>query len=133
MSVVYNPTAIFEQNPDKNGVCTVKQAVVGFAAGTNNNLVVAAVTGKYIRCVSLKVVSIAAAATYVLFKNGSAGTGIANTFPVIANNVAIPNGFLFLPDSYLGHFDNASGDSVVVDVGAGAGVEICFRYIEVVT
>lgn len=129
-TVIYNPIGLFEQNPAKGGVCTVKQSVVGYAAGTNNNAVVSAVTGYKIRCVSLKVVSIAAAATSVLFKNGVAGTAIANAMPVIANNVAIPNGFLYLPDSILGHFDNATSDSVVVDVAAGAGVEICFRYIE---
>lgn len=130
--IQYDPLAIFEQNPAKGGVCSIKQVVVGYGAGTNNNSVVAAVTGKFIRCISLKVVSAAAAATSVLFKNGVAGTAIVNAFPVIANNVAIPNGFVYLEPNILGHFDNASGDSVVVDVAAGAGVEINFRYIEVV-
>lgn len=110
--------------------CEIKQQYLETIAGTNNVTLVGGVGGKKLRCISLTVVSIAAAATTVLFKNAGTGLAITNYFPIIANNVAIPNGFLYLAPSELGHFESDLEDTIYVDTGAGAGVQIYFRYIE---
>ncbi len=128
--IQYNPTGIFEQNPAKDGVCEIKQVYLLTTAGTNNITLVGGVGGKKLRCIALRIMSNAAAATFVTIKNAGTGLAMTNAFPVPANNAVLTNGFVHLEPNPLGHFESDLADTIYVDTAAGAGAQIYFRYIE---
>ena len=128
MSVVYNPTAIFEQNPDKNGVCPCKSVVITLAGATNNQLGITAVTGKSIFVLSGNLMS-AGVDSFVTFKSASGGTNLY-ACQVPANTDDPKNEKI--PAQAWGAFHTESGQGLYVDNSGAATVTVSLRYIEVV-
>jgi hypothetical protein len=127
MSKTYNPTAIFEQNPSKGGVCPVKQVVVTLASATANQTVVAAVAGKSILVLDLNCYSQGAASTVTL-KNGSGGT-VKRAYYVPANTLQDPN--VIVPPTAWGLAKTDLGVGLFADTTGAAAVVISLNYIEV--
>lgn len=125
--IQYNPLAIYEQRPDKGGVCEPKTVAVTLTGATNNQTVIAAVTGKKILVLSGNICSLGAAGL-CSFKNGSGGTAFSRYY-IPANTVASPNVSMnWLPD---GLFQTTSGTGVFADNASGDLVAVSLRYIEI--
>lgn len=119
----YFDRSIFE---DQNDCVLVKSQYFDGTAATANQSLVAAVTGKKIRIISMLLTSNGAQSS-VLFKNGSGGTNLmVCTIP--ANTVAEPN--VIWPFDPCGIVESSSGVGIFVDVGA-VRVLGGIRYIEV--
>ena len=128
MSIVYNPTAIFEQNFDKNGVCTCKSKVITLAGATNNQLGVTAVTGKSIFVLSGNLRS-AGLTSAVTFKSASGGTNLyACQVPAIGDN---PKNEKIEPQAW-GAFHTNTAEGLYLDNTGADAVTVSLRYIEVV-
>lgn len=124
--IQYDPTGIFEQNPAKGGVCTIKQsAVVNVgAAGVVAGNIVTGVTGKRIRVLYLEVSTYSnVALTYVL---NSASSQITPTTPIAGLSTVIRD----CPVN--GYIDTNTGGALTITVGAvvGGALQVFVRYIE---
>lgn len=112
----------------RNGttLLTPKFAFVNVAASQTDSSVVAAVTSKKIRVLSLYMVA-GATATNVTFgsKPGGASTAKSALFANAANGGAV------LPFNPLGWFESASGEGLCVTTGAGSTTGIGVVYVEV--
>lgn len=108
----------------------VKTAYLTPAAASANQQIVAAVATKEIYLIAAIVCSQNTTATTMSFKNGSGGS-VALFLPVPPNNVADGNPFAMLPENKSGWLNTSINTALVVDVGAGAGVGITIRYVEI--
>lgn len=93
------------------------------AASSGDNTILAAVTSKKIRVVSLFVVS--AGTTTVRFESGASGTALTGQMNLIANT-----GFV-LPYNPAGWFETASGTLLNMELSAAVSVDGSFSYVEV--
>ena len=83
--IQYNPSGIFEQNPSKGGVCEVYDATPQSDVAAGTNVIIAAVSGKVARIISMNYsASGAAAGLLAITSNGV--TKYADVQP--ANTVA---------------------------------------------
>lgn len=93
------------------------------AATSGDNTILAAVTSKKIRVVSLYLV--ASAAVNVRFESGASGTALSGQMNLAANG-----GFV-LPYNPVGWFETASGVLLNLELSAAVSVDGGFTYIEV--
>lgn len=93
------------------------------AASSGDNTIVAAVTSKKIRVLSVFLV--AAAAVTVRFESGASGTALTGQMQLAANG-----GFV-LPFSPVGHFESASGVLLNLELSGAISVDGSICYIEV--
>ena len=100
----------------------VKFAVID-AATSGDNTLVAAVTGKKIRVLSLFLV--ASAAVTVRFESGAGGTALTGQMNLIANT-----GFV-LDFSAVGHFETASNTLLNLELSGAVSVDGSLVYVEV--
>ncbi len=110
-------------NPRQQPPDTLK-AFANVAASQTDSSIVAAVTGKVIRVISM--VSVAGAtATNLTFNSKPAGSGVAIS-PLFANGA---NGGEVLPYNEKGWFDTVISEGLTVNTGAGATTGILVTYI----
>lgn len=100
------------------------RAVANVTASSTNSSLVAAVTGKKIRVVSV-VLSCGATATNVTFRSKPVGTGTDLT-AILQLGI---NGQVVMPHSATGWFETASGEALTVTTGSGSTVGIVVNYI----
>lgn len=120
--IQYDPLGIFEQNPAKGGVCEIKQVRVSTAAATPVTLV-AAVSGKKIRVLSLQAFALTA---HTYFDLTSFGLNEIFSGWALYQNTAFWKNYEF------GLCDSNTGQSLAVTPGAGSVTTYSLRYIEVV-
>lgn len=106
----------------QNGPCAVKYAFANIAAGQTAASLVAAVTGKKIRVISLVMVT-GGTATNSTFNSASAAISM-----LFANGV---NGGAALPLNEHGYFETSPGEALTVTTGAGSTTGYQIGYIEV--
>ncbi len=94
------------------------------AAGSGDNTIVAAVSGKKIRVLSLHVTMTGTLVT-IRFESGAAGTALTGQMQPLAGNS------ITLPYSPLGWFETASGVLLNMELGGAQSVDGCLVYIEV--
>ena len=125
MSIVYNPSAAYEQSPSIGGTCPPK---TGFLAATLSagQTLVGAVTGKRIAITWMQAKSGGATASVMVLNSN---TTALTTFISLPLDSASP---LFLPP-VLGHlyWITSPGQALKVDVSAAAA-NFTFGYIEIV-
>lgn len=103
-----------------------KFAFANVAASTTDESLVAAVSGKKIRVLSVALSCITATTTIVFnTKPAGAGTAISATFTTPTTNVSA------IPFSPLGHFETDTGEGLTVTTGAGNPIGVQITYIEV--
>lgn len=100
----------------------IKYAVID-AATSGDNTLVAAVTGKKIRVLSLYLV--ATGAVLVRFESGASGTALTGQSSMAANGV------LVLPYNPLGWFETAAAALLNLELGGAVSVDGALSYIEV--
>ena len=100
----------------------VKRAVLS-GAGSGDNSVVAAVTGKRIRVVSLFL--IAAGAVNVRFESGAGGDALTGVMSIAAN------GGLALNANYDGWFQTNGGEALNMELGGAVQVSGALTYQEI--
>ena len=100
----------------------VKFAVID-AATSGDNTLVAAVTGKKIRVLSLFLV--ASAAVTVRFESGAGGTALTGQMSLAANGV------LSLPFNEQGHFETAAAALLNLELNGATSVDGALTYQEV--
>lgn len=124
--IQFDPLGIFEQRPDKGGICEIKSANGQFATGTVDGALVTAVTGKRIVVLSLMITNKGAAVTAVSLKTKPAGAGvdISPRFEIAADSN------LIIPAVAFGYFQTATAQGLTAGV-AGADADVFVRYIEV--
>jgi len=122
MSVIISPPKVYEVN----GVVAPLQTIQIIAAGaTNNQTVIAAVTGSHIRVMGWRCQANGAAISSINFKDGSGGT-IKSIFNAPPNT----NGDVdFLPVIDAGYFDCSLSTGLFVDIGTATGALITVFYI----
>jgi len=105
-------------------VSTVTQA---FITGTvaNNQVVIAAITGKRIRVMCVHLQGTGGAIGAVLFKSASGGTSLSPSYWAPANTNAAQ---FILPMTDTGYFETNTGEGLYVDI-ASAGVYVNVFYI----
>lgn len=101
---------------------TVKFAIID-AASSGDNTILAAVTSKKIRVVSLFLV--AAGTVNVRFESGASGTALTGQMNLVANS-----GFA-LPYNPTGWFETGSGALLNLELSGAVSVDGSFSYIEV--
>lgn len=94
---------------------------------TNNNLLVAAASGKCIRVLSLSIGAAEAAIGYITFKAGSGGTA---QMTISTPSNASVNPTTIHPFNPAGWVNIPSGVGLYCDVGAGATVYTSLTYIQ---
>lgn len=110
---------------DSTGVLLVKHATFSIAAATSNSLVVAAVTGKNIRVLSMILgVATGGAMTGIKFKSASGGTALTD-------DIQVPVGSVILDPNHYGWCETTAGQGLYADTTAGSTVKGSIRYIEV--
>lgn len=119
--VYYKATQLFT---DKTGALEVKQAYNGFGNGTAANVLVAGVSGKKIRVLSILATTNSATNWTEFVFDGNSGYLVA---PARQSNP----GVLDIQRFPIGIFETAVGAGVLVSVGSNAGLWISIRYIEV--
>jgi hypothetical protein len=120
----YAPDQMFT---DVNGLrIPIKKAIVSAAAGTTNNVVIAAVTGRSLRVLSMLLYT-SGAQSAATFKNGSGGSNVFDFY--VRAQASVPSFDLF-PPTELGWFETTVGVGLYLDAGAPAGVYGTCRYIE---
>lgn len=105
---------------------TPKFAVANVTASQTDSSVVAAVTGKKIRVLSL-VTRAGATATVITFNSKPAGAGVAIS-AAFANGI---NDGVVLPFSAEGWFETVAGEALTCTTGAGSTTGIQVVYSEV--
>ena len=115
-------TAIYESGT----ALTPKRAFANVAAGQTDSSIVAAVSQKKIRVISVAMVS-GATATNVTFntKPGGAGSAVSPLFANAANSGVV------LPVNQWGWFQTSTGEGLTVTTGAGSTTGILVGYLEV--
>jgi len=101
---------------------TPKFAIID-AATSGDNTLVAAVSGKKIRVVS--VVLIASAAVNVRFESGASGTALTGQMNLTTNSGFAPG---FIP---IGHFETATNTLLNLELSSANSVDGWITYIEV--
>ena len=125
----YDPNGIFEQNPAKGGVCTIKGSLGQPAAAAVDSNLVTAISGKVIRVVSVLAAGLTAATTLTFNTNpAGAGAGVAITPRFYVINTAN----FILANNELGWFETTVSQGLTCTIGAGSAVDVQIRYIEVV-
>ena len=99
-----------------------KYAVIDDAV-SGNNTIVAAVTGKKIRVVSLFLIS--AGIVNVRFEDGAGGTALTGQMALVANT-----GFV-IPFSPLGWFETGSNTLLNLELSDAISVDGCLTYLEI--
>jgi uncharacterized protein YfiM (DUF2279 family) len=107
------------------GLAAPKFAFAAAAAGSTDIALVAAVSGKRIRVLDVKV-STAVAVTGVVFNSKPTGAGVA-----ISATFQATVGVSGFGLNQLGHFETAVGEGLSVSTGAGNTVAVQITYIEV--
>lgn len=123
--VKYFATNIFTDST--RNVCEVKDAFLQATAATNNQSLIAAVTGKKIVVISLALHSLGAAG-HIVFKSGNAGTNLRSYLAPV-NTSASP--MIQEPLNFAGIFRTASGIGLFLDNNSAAAVNVACSYIEV--
>lgn len=100
----------------------VKYASIS-AATSGNNTLVAAVTGKKLRVLSLTLV--ATTAVTVKFQSAAGGTDLTGAMPLGANGV------LPMARNDDGHFETVAGQLLNLVLGGNVQVSGCLTYVEV--
>lgn len=118
-----DPTAIFVQKPEKGDALEIKQIRVEIAAGAGPSNIVAAVTGKKIRLLSLQVHAVTATVAFSLESNG---TYSFDGFAVFNDN----NGN-YWKNFEVGIVESDTGQALRAAVGGGSACRFAGRYIEV--
>ncbi len=91
------------------------------AAGSGDNTLVAAVSGKKIRVMSL--FAVASSAVTVAFESGASGTALTGQMNVGANgSIVMP----FNPD---GWFETVAAALLNMELGGGVSVDGCLTYV----
>lgn len=110
---------------DEFGIArTVKHAVIDHAT-SGDNTIVAAVTGKKIRVISLAIV--AAGAVSVRFESAAGGTALTGQMALPANGGFAP------PASRWGHFETVAGELLNLELSGAVSVDGWLKYVEVPT
>ena len=107
---------------DRAATYTLKRAVIN-VAGSGNNTLVAAVTGKKIRVLSYVIV--AGGAVTARFESDADGTALTGEMELAANQVLAP------PDPRGGHFETAAGELLNLELSGAVNVDGYLSYIEV--
>jgi hypothetical protein len=127
--IQFDPKGIYEQRSDKGGVCVVKDVYITLLAGTANQSIIAAVTGKGIMVLSGSIRSTNAAGT-ITFLDGSGGARLCSKYlPALAGNVD-PN--VQLPPQWWGNMRTTSGTGLFATTTGADTVIVSLNYIEVV-
>lgn len=108
---------------DGAGTALTPKFVVIDAATSGDNTLLAAVTSKKIRVLSLFMV--AAAAVVARFESGAGGTALTGQMNLAANG-----GFV-LPFNPIGWFETASNTLLNLELGGAVSVDGCLCYVEV--
>jgi hypothetical protein len=108
--------------PIQHSSDTAKYAIID-AAGSGNNTLVAAVTGKKIRVLAF--VMVGAGIVNVAFQSGAGGTALSGAMPLIANSV------VFGSYNPLGWFETAAAALLNLNLSAAIGVRGMLTYVEV--
>ena len=109
-----------------NGRAKVKRAFANVAASQTDSSIVAAVTAKIIRVISVICLA-GGSTTNITFNSKPAGAGVAIA-PLLAN--AANGGERFEMNEH-GHFQTLAGEGLTVTTGAGATTGVLVSYIEV--
>lgn len=108
--------------PDFGVSSDIKYASIS-GATSGDNTVVAAVSGKRIRVLSVALIT--TTATTVAFESGASGTALTGDMPLAANG-----GFV-LPFNAAGWFQTASGSLLNMELGGAIQTSGMLTYIEV--
>ncbi len=106
---------------DQGAPLVTKRAVIDHA-GSGDNTIVAAVTGKKIRVVSAFL--IAAGAVTVRFESGAGGAALTGQMTIAAN------GGLVLPFNPNGWFETAESALLNLELGGAVSVDGALTYVE---
>jgi hypothetical protein len=109
---------------DDDSFCQPKFASVS-AAGNGNNTLVAAVTGKKIRVLSMHLTMSGTTVTWA-FQSGAGGTALTGTMGPIAQGVTV-----VWPFNPLGHFQTAASTLLNLSLSGAQTVAGSLVYIEV--
>jgi len=127
--IQYDPKGIFEQRSDKGGVCVVKDIDITLLAGTANQQILAAVTGKSIVILSGSIHSTGGVGT-LTFLNGSGGTRLYSKYlPAVTGN-RDPN--VQLLPRWWGIMRTTNGTGLFVTTTGADPIIVSLNYIEVV-
>ena len=97
---------------------------VSISANTSgDNTILAAVTGKKIRILSLVIVS--AGTVNIRLESGAGGTALTGVMPLVVNNS------LVWPLNQYGYTETAAATLLNLELSAGVAVTGCLTYIEV--
>ena len=107
---------------DDGTLLTPKRAVIS-ASSSGVSSLVAAVTGKKIRVLSL--VLMAAGAVNVKFQSHTTPTDLTGLFPLAAN------GGFSIGFSPLGHFETVAGEQLDINLSGAVAVGGCLTYVEI--
>lgn len=121
LSERFHPSACVVPGTDVRDA-PVKRAVIS-GATSGDNALVAAVTGKKIRVISLFL--IAAGAVTVRFESGAGGTALTGVMSVAAN------GGMVLNTNYDGWFQTAEGVLLNMELGGAVQVSGALTYQEI--
>jgi len=105
--------------------CEIKNTLAAVSAGATNAQVLAAVTGKRLRVLSITVNAGTAASILLSLKNGSGGAGLL----YLRDPSTSTGAQIHLAPSEIGHADTGEGVGLFADT-AGADLVISVRYIE---
>ncbi len=124
----YNPTAIFEQNEVKGGVCEVKDVFAVLAAGTLSQTILNGIAGKQFIILHGQAVSAnGLLAGLALRSNTTQLKGL--TIPAIAATVPSPN--IFFGGEEWGYYRTATSAAIQADTYGAGTVWLSLTYIEV--
>lgn len=104
--------------------CEVKDVVFNAVAATDNQQVIAAVTGKRILVLGGSLVPVAGAGGAVVFKSATGGTNKK------AFNVPAGPGYIEFPVPPWGNFNTNTGEGVFVNNQVAVVVVVSLRYVE---
>ena len=107
---------------DNNSPVETKYAVVNIA-GSGDNTVISAVTGKKIRVLHYSLVC--GAAVNVRFESGAGGTALTGVMEFAANSG------ISVPFSPVGHFETTSGALLNIELSGAVNVDGHITYVEV--
>jgi hypothetical protein len=109
---------------DGEGVYELKRAVIDTAASPDTSIV-AAVSGKKIRVLSLFLVNGHTAVNTVRFESAAGGTALTGQMLLAAN------GGIVLPHNSYGWFETIAGEALSLELAGATTVDGALTYIEV--
>jgi len=114
------PSDIYNTGPDKDGVCEIKNFRVAMAAGAGVTTIIAAVTSKKIRILTLNVITDTATTGFNLQSNGT----------LSFDAVAVFNANNYWSEPEVGITESLVSQPIQAQIAAGSAFTFSGRYLE---